>query len=160
MRLHWKAFISKCIWKCKYIINIKQILGIDIRQKKEAFHLRGHKDIIREVKISSDGKMGISISSDKTVKLWDLYTHRVLKNWDYHQDSVYSLSISDNFTKFISGSKNGEIYFTDIMKSVYCKIAKQNEPITSLALSNNLDILATTSNSKIYEFVNNIIINM
>jgi WD40 repeat protein len=33
------------------------ISGIDLRQKKEIYHLRGHNGIIREVKLSPDGKM-------------------------------------------------------------------------------------------------------
>ncbi len=33
------------------------IVGIDTRQKKEIMHLRMHKDIVRSVKISPDGKI-------------------------------------------------------------------------------------------------------
>jgi WD40 repeat protein len=35
------------------------ISGIDLRQRKEIFHLRGHNDIIRGVKLSPDGKIVI-----------------------------------------------------------------------------------------------------
>ena len=66
---------------------------------------------------------------------------------------IHSLYVNDNFSKFITGSKNGEIYLTDIYKSCYCKVDKiENEPITSLTMTDNLDIIATTSKNKIYEY--------
>lgn len=136
-----------------YITIPQQISGIDVRQKKETFHLRGHKDIVRGVQISPDGKIGLSVSSDKTVKVWDLYTHKVLKNWEFHTDSVHSLFVNDTFTKILTGSKNGEIFLTDLSRSVFCKIDTVNEPITSLAMSDNLEIYAATSQNKLFEYV-------
>jgi hypothetical protein len=85
-----------------------------------------------------------------------MHTHKVLKNWEFHQDSVHSLFINPGFNKILSGSRNGEIYMTDLSRGCFCKIDKVNEPITSLAMNNNFDILACTSQSKIFEYVSNL----
>jgi hypothetical protein len=82
-----------------------------------------------------------------------MYTHKVLKNWEYYQDSVQSLFINNNFNRMLTGSKSGEIYLTDLPRSCYCKIEKVGQPITSLAMNSNSDILASTADSKLYEYV-------
>lgn len=120
--------------------------------KKEAFHLRGHNDIVRGVKLSPDGKIGLSISSDKSFKVWDINTHKVLKNWEFHQDSIHSITTNDNFTRVLTGSRTGEIYLTDLSRGCYCLIDKTNEPITSLALNKNNEIYAATSQNKLIEY--------
>jgi hypothetical protein len=85
--------------------------------------------------------------------------HRVLKNWDFHQDSVHSLWVSDGFNRFLTGGRNGEIFMTDLVKGCYCKIDKINEPITSIAMNGNMEIIASTSNSKMYEYVSLVQVN-
>lgn len=104
------------------------------------------------MKLSPDGKVGLSISSDKTVKVWDINTHKILKNWEFHQDSVHSLFVNDNFTRILTGCKSGEIFLTDIARNCYCKIDRLNEPITSMVLTKNLEIMASTSRNKLYEY--------
>ena len=78
-----------------------------------------------------------------------------MKNWDFHQDSIYALDVSDNFKKILTGSRNGEIYITDLSRGAYTKIDNLKEPITSVALSsdNDLSIFASTSKGNIYEYV-------
>ena len=133
---------------------IKRIIGYDPRMRKETHHLRGHKDIVRAIKLSPDGKMAVSVSSDKTVKLWDMYTHKTLKTWDFHTDSVMALGVNENYTKIITGSNNGEIFLIDIARFCSCKIDKlqSNESITSIANNNKNEILASTNNGKLIEY--------
>jgi WD40 repeat protein len=97
----------------------------------------------------------ISVSSDKTLKVWDLQSHRILKNWEFHNDSIFSLSVSDNFTKIVTGGKNGEIYLTDLAKGAYTKVDNVRDPVISLALKsyNDFAIYASTSGNKLYEYV-------
>jgi hypothetical protein len=82
-----------------------------------------------------------------------MHMHRVLKNWEFHEDSVHSLWVSDGFNRLISGGRNGEIYMTDLVRGCYSKIDKVGEPVTSLAMNGNMEIIASTANSKIYEYV-------
>lgn len=82
-----------------------------------------------------------------------MHTHKVLKNWEFHTDSIHSLFINQGFNKILTGSRNGEIYMTDLSRGCYVKLDKLNEPITCLAMNNNFDIIACTSQSKILEYV-------
>lgn len=111
---------------------------------------------MRGIKISPDSKVAISVSSDKTVKLWDLHTHKVLKNYEFHKDeSVTSLCCNKEFTRMVTGSRKGEIYLTDVLKSIYCKVDNlKEESILSLAINNDAQfIYATTSKNKLIEYV-------
>lgn len=93
------------------------------------------------------------MSSDKSIKMWDLRTHRILRNWEFHQDSVHSIFVNDTFSRILTGSKNGEIFMTDLARSLFTKIDHVEEPITSLAMTKNLKIYAATSKNSLYEYV-------
>ncbi len=84
--------------------------------------------------------------------------HRVLKNWEFHNDSIFSLGVSEGFTKIVTGGKNGEIFVTDLTKGAYTKVDNVGEHVTSVALKTTGDftILASTSGNKIHEYVKNI----
>src|SRR4051812_137081 len=81
-----------------------------------------------------------------------MHTHKVLKNWDFHQDSIHCLHVNDSFSKVLTGSRSGEIFLTDLSKNFFCRIDKLNEPITALSMSSSLDIYAATSNNKLMEY--------
>lgn len=66
----------------------------------------------------------LSGSSDTTIKLWDLRTFKVFKNFDIHDDAVWSLATrqslapslgANDFTVFYSGDKSGNIIKTDML---------------------------------------------
>jgi WD40 repeat protein len=90
------------------------------------------------------------------MKVWDLLNHRVLKNWEFHNDSIFSLSVSDNFTKIVTGGRNGEIFLTDLAKGVYTKVDNVRDQITSVAIktSGEFAIYASSAGNKLYEYVN------
>lgn len=96
----------------------------------------------------------LSISSDKTIKIWDLGMHRVLKSWDFHTDAIHSLYVNDYFTKLITGSKNGELFLTDISRNCYCAIDQiKNENIISIAMNDKNQVLIGTDKSKLVQYV-------
>lgn len=75
----------------------------------------GHTDNVKSL-ILKDISF-LSASSDTTVKLWDLRTTRVLRNFDMHSAPVWSL-YSDrktyDFSEFYSGDKSGILLKTDL----------------------------------------------
>ena len=76
-------------------------------------NLIGHQDNIRCLLMND--KFILSGSSDTTVKLWDLRTFKVYKNFDIHDYSVWSLYSTDNeFKNFYSGDNDGNIVKTDL----------------------------------------------
>lgn len=78
-------------------------------------NLIGHQDNIRCLLMND--KFILSGSSDTTVKLWDLRTFKVYKNFDIHDYSVWSLYSTDNeFKNFYSGDNDGNIVKTDLSR--------------------------------------------
>lgn len=90
--------------------------------------LIGHQDNIRCLLMSDN--FILSGSSDTTIKLWDLRNFKVYKNFDIHDDAIWSLSTSissspgivnqcddfynADFKVFYSGDKGGKIVKTDL----------------------------------------------
>lgn len=86
--------------------------------------LIGHQDNIRCLLMNEN--FVLSGSSDTTIKLWDLRNFKVYKNFEIHDDAVWSLttaldsnpslysSSASNFKIFYSGDKNGNIIKTDL----------------------------------------------
>lgn len=86
--------------------------------------LIGHQDNIRCLLMNEN--FVLSGSSDTTIKIWDLRNFKVYKNFEIHDDAVWSLttgidsnpnlynSSNSNFNIFYSGDKNGNIIKTDL----------------------------------------------
>ncbi|CAX45556.1 conserved hypothetical protein [Candida dubliniensis CD36] len=81
-------------------------------------NLIGHQDNIRCLLMND--QFILSGSSDTTIKLWDLRTFKVYKNFDIHDDSIWSLysqsTSHDSFKTFYSGDKSGNIIKTDLSR--------------------------------------------
>lgn len=78
----------------------------------------GHTDIVRALILKDDSFL--SGSSDSTIKLWDLRSTRVLRNFEMHNSPVWSLNTpeySDNFSIFYSADKSGLLLKTDLRSS-------------------------------------------
>ena len=76
--------------------------------------LSGHVECVKSVTFSSDGKLLVSGSFDKIVKLWDVQTGGIVKDFSGHEDSVTSVSISADSAMIASGSLDMTIYLWDI----------------------------------------------
>jgi len=76
-----------------------------------------------------------------------------LKNWEFHSDTVSSIFINETNNQMLTASRNGEIILTDINRGCFMKIDNVKESVTSIGMNSNLDIIVTTSGSKLYEYV-------
>ena len=65
--------------------------------------LSGHVRSVVSLTFSLDGTLLVSGSQDCTVKLWDIQTGGVIKTF-FHDDRIYSVSISADCTRIASGS--------------------------------------------------------
>jgi WD40 repeat protein/predicted Ser/Thr protein kinase len=66
--------------------------------------LSGHSDVIRSVAISPDGQTLVSGSYDRTIKLWALYTGKLLRTLPGHSHRVTCISISPDGRTLASSS--------------------------------------------------------
>jgi WD40 repeat protein len=71
--------------------------------------LIGHSHIVRSLAVSADGKILISGSRDKTIKVWNLQTGELLRNLKGHRDGVYAIALSPNEKIIASGSADKTI---------------------------------------------------
>ena len=86
-------------------------------QKKKSIPfdiLSGHKGDIYSVAFSSDGKMLASGGADKTIKLWDIKTGKVIHTFIGHKGIVYSVRFSPNGKTLASGSEDETIKLWNI----------------------------------------------
>jgi hypothetical protein len=55
----------------------------------------GHSNAVLDVALSADGRLAISASKDKTLKVWDIVTGREIRTLRGHGDSVHSVALDD-----------------------------------------------------------------
>ncbi|KIJ13157.1 hypothetical protein PAXINDRAFT_81754, partial [Paxillus involutus ATCC 200175] len=110
--------------------------------------LSGHTETVREIDVSLDGKMIVSGSTDKTVRIWDGESGEQMHTFEGHEDGVYSVQFSPDSSRVVSASydhtvrvwsvETGELAFEPIEchGDVYCvRYCPSGERIASGASS-------------------------
>ncbi|MBI3815428.1 MAG: hypothetical protein HY279_13315, partial [Nitrospinae bacterium] len=67
--------------------------------------LEGHKDSVRTVSFSPDGKMLASGSHDETIKLWEMPAGKLISTLKGHKNWVDTVSFSPDGKMLASGSR-------------------------------------------------------
>ena len=83
------------------------------RPKVEVVPNIPHSLGIRSAAVSADGSRLISGGQDKTVKLWDTATARLLRTFEGHSDAVTSVAFSPDGSRLISGSHDKTLKLWD-----------------------------------------------
>ena len=66
--------------------------------------LEGHTDWVRAVAVSPDGRFIVSGSDDRTVKVWEAESGRLLRSLEGHTDDVNAVAVSPDGRFIVSGS--------------------------------------------------------
>jgi WD40 repeat protein len=66
--------------------------------------LEGHTDWVRAVAVSPDGRTIVSGSDDRTVKVWEAESGRLLRSLEGHTGSVLAVAVSPDGRTIVSGS--------------------------------------------------------
>ncbi len=100
----------------------------DLMANKPGRWLKGHTDLILCSAIAQDGscavscggtstiKAGIRVSSDCTVRLWDLGTGQELARFEKNDDLVSSVVLTRDGTRALAAWQNGSIRLLDLSK--------------------------------------------
>ena len=67
--------------------------------------LAGHAGEVRSVAVSADGRLALSGSADRTVKVWDLTSGQELRTLAGHADGVNSVAVSADGRLALSASR-------------------------------------------------------
>jgi hypothetical protein len=86
-----------------------------------------------------------------------LHTHRALKTWDFHKDSIHGLAVTKNFKRVLTGGKDGDLFMIDLARGPYTKIDTLPEGVISLAIDEEMNFYAGTARG-LYEYVKIIVI--
>ena len=73
----------------------------------------GHNDSVTSVSFTPDGQNILSGSGDKTIKLWDNNTGRLIHSLKGHTDYVFSIAISPDGRTILSGSADKTLKLWD-----------------------------------------------
>jgi WD40 repeat protein/serine/threonine protein kinase len=82
------------------------------RQARDAWCVQvfeGHEGDVRSVFASPDGRLALSGSGDRTLRLWDLEAGRCLKTLSGHTDWVRSVCFAPDGRRALSGSWDGTL---------------------------------------------------
>lgn len=98
--------VTTGVWDRRLVRLYDQRLG-----DKDCGVLRGHRDNVRDLRLSPDGVRLISAASDKFVRVWDLRAQRQsLAALQMHGDSVWALEAADtDLRTFFSGGRDGQV---------------------------------------------------
>jgi WD40 repeat protein len=83
------------------------------QQSDAGLTLRGHSGTVWTVTVSPDGKLIATGSSDRSIKLWDCTSGRLVNTFTGHQGYVHALAFSPNNRWLTSGSRDNTVRIWD-----------------------------------------------
>jgi WD40 repeat protein/uncharacterized caspase-like protein len=98
----------------------------------------GHNDIIKTSEFSTNGKMILSASADKSVKVWNAVTGRIVNNFLGHKGEVSFAKFSFDAQRVLSYSEDdGEAILWDVVKGNRIKVIEKPDIFLSYAEFNS-----------------------
>ncbi|XP_070310228.1 apoptotic protease-activating factor 1 isoform X5 [Odocoileus virginianus] len=89
-------------------------------QSEDPFFLQAHQETVKDFRLLKNSRL-LSWSFDGTVKVWNIITRRLEKDFVCHQDTVLSCDISSDATKFSSTSadKTAKIWSFELLSPLH-----------------------------------------
>ncbi|MBN8723903.1 MAG: SUMF1/EgtB/PvdO family nonheme iron enzyme [Acidobacteria bacterium] len=106
----------------------------------------GHKNFVFHSTFSPDGKNILSASADKTAKLWEASTGKLLRSFEGHKDCVRSASFNPDASKLVTASLDGTAkVWKTATAEVLLTLSSHNASVNSAVFSNDGKLIATSS---------------
>jgi WD40 repeat protein len=84
----------------------------------------GHSAGVRAVAITRDGRRAVSACSDKTLRIWDLESGRLLKILEGHSEWVRAVAITPDDRRAVSVSDDNTLRIWDLESGrEFCSVA-------------------------------------
>ena len=112
---------------------------LSIGQEKELIIRQGHRDEIKMIKYSPDGKYIYTAGADKLIKKWDVNNGIDVITYYGHESGVNCLEITPDGNKLLSGDASGKIIIWDLQKNtIIKKIAAHSGAVNIIKLTPDL----------------------
>jgi len=112
--------------------------------------ISGHKDTVRAVAITTDGQMMVSGSYDRTIRLWELPSGKLLRTLSAHTNRVTDIALSSDGKLLASSSYDRTIKLWELPSGeLLHSLPKQRGKIRYLAFSPDNRTLISTSDLEI-----------
>nr|MDZ8041627.1 WD40 repeat domain-containing protein [Nostoc sp. CreGUA01] len=130
-------------------LEVIDLLQRALYQIREQNRLEGHTDTIYSVTFSSDGQKLASASGDKTIKLWDLTSGKLINTLTGHTNTVHRVTFSPDGQKLASASADKTIKLWDVASGQLINtLSGHHDWVYSVKFSFDGHLLASTSNDK------------
>ncbi|TBR58721.1 hypothetical protein B4U84_22795 [Westiellopsis prolifica IICB1] len=111
--------------------------------------LTGHSHIVTSLAMSSDRKILVSGSRDKTIKIWQLETGELLHTLKGHADGVYAIALSPDGQTIASGSADQTIKLWYLQTGeLLATFTGHHHTVTAVAFTASGEILVSGSLDK------------
>ncbi|MCC5662649.1 ribosome assembly protein 4 [Nostoc sp. CHAB 5784] len=111
--------------------------------------LDGHSESVNSIVYSPNGHQLASASDDKTIKIWDVSSGKLLKSLTGHSNEVWSIVYSLNGQQLASASRDKTIKIWDISSGQLLKtLTGHSNAVNSVTYSPNGQQLASASRDK------------
>jgi len=111
--------------------------------------LRGHSDVIFGLKFSPDGNRLISVSADKTARIWNVLTQRTIHIFKGHTDFIFGVAFSPDGNLAVTASNDDTLKLWNAKSGYLIKTLREHTgDVRSVTFTPNGNYLLSGSDDK------------